>query len=162
MDLFERLVALCNGKLPEKGLIIFHLTRVFFSRARSIVLPVTGFGTREETRICICMRMYMHVKCSHAHPRRDRSWEKVRQSEANLVIGIRSTPDGDHSPLSRHVEESTLSLIQVRLQSFRLDVIRSEESNRSKVITVIIGARGCLGSISRDCGIGINTMIFFS
>lgn len=158
MDLFERHVALCNEKLSEKGLIIFYLTRVFFSRARSIVLPVTGFGTREETCICTCMRMCMYVgKWSHAHPRRDRSWEKVRQSEANLVIGIRSTPDGDHSPLSRHAEESTLPLIQVRLQSFRLDVIQSEESNRSKIVTVIIGARGCLGSISRDgCNIGIN------
>lgn len=47
-------------------------------------------------------------KRSRAHPRRDRSWEKVRQSEANLVTGIRSTPDGDRSPLSRHAEESTL------------------------------------------------------
>lgn len=39
-------------------------------------------------------------KRSYAHPRRDRFWEKVRQSEANLVTGIRSTPDGPRSPLS--------------------------------------------------------------
>lgn len=45
--------------------------------------------------IYACVHVHMPVgKRSRAHPRRDRSWEKVRQSEANLVTGIRSTPDG--------------------------------------------------------------------
>jgi len=35
---------------------------------------------------------------SRAHFRRDCSWGKVRQSEANLVTGIGSTPDGNRSP----------------------------------------------------------------
>lgn len=52
---------------------------------------------------------------SRAHPRRDRSWGKVRQSEANLVTGIRSTPDGDCSRVPtfpEYAEESTLLHLQ--------------------------------------------------
>lgn len=60
-------------------------------------------------------------KRSRAHPRRDRSWEKVRQSEANLVTGIRSTPDGGggtvpHFPDTR---KSPRYWIQVRLHAYK-------------------------------------------
>lgn len=117
MDLFEGYTF--SGKFLEKGFNHFPShSRILLTR--SIMLPVVGFAKK---RVYVCMHARVHAcgKCSHAHPRRDRSWEKVRQSEANLVIGIRSTPDGDRSPLSRHAEESTLPLIQVRLRSFRLD-----------------------------------------
>lgn len=61
--IFERQKLLYNEKFREnvgsnKGLIIFHLTRVFFSRARSIVLPMAGFRTRRNARVYV----YMHIR----------------------------------------------------------------------------------------------------
>lgn len=86
--------------------LIFHpRSRILLTRALDCSSGSRSRNTRRNAYMYVHAHMYKHVgKCSHAHPRRDRSWEKVRQSEANLVrleLGQPLTGTVPHFPDTR-------------------------------------------------------------